>query len=54
MSSYPKRVEDIDRHITNVVSISVRFGGKAAFFTMPTAGTAFFRNNKSIKWGETF
>ena len=49
VSSYPKRVDD--RHITNVVSISVRFGGKATFFTTLTVGTAFLETIRLLSGG---
>ena len=52
VSSYPKRVEDIDRHITNVVYIGL--GVRQLFSTTHTAGTVFLGTIRLLSGGKLF
>ena len=50
---FPERIADIERHITNVLSISIRFGGKAFFYYHDHVWDRFFRGGAKV-WGNNF
>ena len=53
INMYPDRVADVERHITNVLCVSIQLGGKAAFFYHHHVWDRFFKGGRKV-WGDNF
>ncbi len=53
VAAFPERVADIERHINNVLDISIRYGGRAFFHYHTYVWERFFRSGLKV-WGENW